>query len=179
MDLRAFLSEFRIYSCNFIFNKIPFHFIRLYFYRSVMKFHIGPGSSIGLNSRCDATTGLIVGRDSVINGNCRLDTRGEIFIGDNVSISEEVIILTVDHDMNKPDFSGRKRSVEIADYVFVGTRAMILPGVQIGRGAIIAAGALVTKDVPEFSVYAGVPAKFIKKRPENLNYSASYLRFFK
>lgn len=179
MGLRILLSEFRIYCCNFIFNKIPFHFIRLFFYRSVMKFQVGSGSSIGLKTRCDTTEGLILGKNSVINGNCRLDTRGRIIIGDNVSISEDVIILTVDHDMNKKDFSGRKRGVEVDDYVFIGTRAMILPGVKIGRGAIIAAGALVTKDVPEFSVYAGVPAKFVKQRPENLNYSASYKRLFK
>ena len=108
-----------------------------------------------------------------------MDTRGDIIIGDNVSISEEVIILTVDHDMNTTNFGPRPRSVIIEDYVFIGTRAMILPGIKIERGAIIAAGAIVTKDVKAADVVAGIPAKKITTRPDSYNYTAQYRRLFK
>src|SRR5205085_1627321 len=99
--------------------------------------------------------GLKIGRNCVINQKCRLDPRGGITIGDNVSISAEVCVLTGDHDPSAPDFASRNSPVFIHDYVFVGTRAMILRGVTVGRGAVIAAGAVVTKDVGELSIVAG------------------------
>ena len=114
----------------------------------------------------------------MVNSGCRLDTRGGIKIGSNVGISQQVIILTADHDMNFSDFAGRSREVVIEDYAFIGTRAMVLPGITIGRGAIIAAGAIVTKDVPAYAVVAGVPAKVVKERRKDLDYSAEYFRKF-
>ena len=126
----------------------------------------------------DAARGLSIGKDSVINARCRLDTRGGIHIGNAVSISQEVIILTADHDADSTDFAGRNRKVVIEDYVWIGTRAMILPGVNIGRGAIVAAGAVVSKDVEPFTVVAGVPAQCIKKRRQDINYRINYHRLF-
>lgn len=128
----------------------------------------------------DCKKNLTIGDNSVINSKCRLDPRGGIVIGNNVSISNEVIILTADHDLSTPALDGRVRGVKIADYVWIGTRAIIMPGVKIERGAVIAAGALVAKDVGAFDVVAGVPAKVIKRRESNttLHYSASYRRLF-
>ena len=143
-----------------------------------MGFHIGKGSTVFLHCSFDCTQSFAIGNHSVVNSGCRLDTRGGIRIGDNVGISQQVIILTADHDMSLADFGGRNREVVIEDYAFVGTRAMILPGVTIGKGAIVAAGAIVTKDVPEYAVVAGMPAKVIKERRKDLNYSAEYLRKF-
>ena len=130
-----------------------------------------------MNCKFDCAKGLTIGINSTINPNCRIDPRGNIIIGNNVSISEDVIILTADHDMNSESFGGRNKKTVIDDFVWIGTRVMLLPGVKIGKGAIIAAGAIVTKDVDSFSVMAGIPAKIIKQRPENnINYSASYRR---
>lgn len=126
----------------------------------------------------DAKDGFTMGDNCVINGKCRLDSRGHITIGKNVSISQEVSILTADHNVSSPQFEGSTRPVIIEDYVFIGTRAMILPGCTLGKGAIIAAGALVTKDVAPFTVVAGVPAKVIKTRSEKLDYEVSYKRLF-
>lgn len=120
-----------------------------------------------------------MGNNSVVNQKCRLDTRGSIFIGNNVSISAEVCILTADHDLRSPAFAGRTKPVTIADFAFVGTRALILPGVSVGRGAAIGAGAVVTRDVPECAIVAGCPAKRIGVRdPSALNYSITYGRLF-
>ena len=119
-----------------------------------------------------------MGEGSVINERCRMDNRGGLEIGRSVSISADVIVLTADHDAESAVMEGRTRPVKIEDYVWVGTRAMILPGVTVGRGAVIAAGAVVTKSVPEYTIVAGVPARPVKTRTKNLNYECYYRRLF-
>ena len=119
-----------------------------------------------------------MGNNSTINQKCHLDNRGGLTIGSNVSISSEVCILTADHDPNTADFAGRCRGVSIEDYAFIGTRAMILAGVTIGQGAIVAAGAVVSRDVLPYEIVAGIPARVIGSRRKDLDYSASYCRLF-
>jgi acetyltransferase-like isoleucine patch superfamily enzyme len=172
------LSEFRLYICNHWISCTPSHTVRLWYYRNIMGFRIGKGSTIFMECKFDCAKGLSIGVNSVINARCRLDSRGGISIGDNVSVSADVIILTADHDMDTPNFAGRNKEVVIEDYVWIGTRAMVLPGVIIGKGSLVAAGSVVTKNVEPFSVMGGIPARFIKKRPQNLNYNASFHRLF-
>jgi len=98
---------------------------------------------------------------------------GEITIGDNVMMGPEVMIYTSNHNYGRKDIpmidQGQSdiRPVVIGDDVWIGARAIILPGVNIGKGSIIAAGSVVTKDVLEYSIVGGNPAKLIKKRFEN------------
>lgn len=131
-----------------------------------MRFKIGDNSTILLG-----LTGygnhLDVGKNTVINEGCRFDSRGGITIGENVSISSEVVILTADHDPMSPEFRYRERPVTIEDHVWIGTRAIVLPGVTIGRGAVVAAGAVVTRNVPSLEIVAGVPARSVGRRPES------------
>jgi acetyltransferase-like isoleucine patch superfamily enzyme len=143
-----------------------------------MNFEIGEKSAILMGAWCDGRNNLRIGKHVVINQRCRLDCRGKISIGDNTSISAEVNLITADHDPQSPDFAGRIRPIEIGHHVFIGTRAMILPGVRIGDGAVVAAGAVVAKDVPAFAIVAGVPAKTIGERRRDLNYTLNYQRFF-
>lgn len=178
MNFKGYISELRLYVCNDWVNRVPSHKIRKWYYRKIMGFIIGNQSSIFMDCTFDCARGISIGDNSVINSRCRLDTRGNITIGKNVSISQEVIILTADHDINSPDFSGRNRAVVINDYVWIGTRAMILPGINIGKGAVVAAGAIVTKNVEPFTLVAGVPAKFVKRRQEDVNYQIIYQRLF-
>jgi len=91
-------------------------------------------------------------------------------IGQNVNISSEVMIWTMQHDYNSHDFRAQGGSVLVEDYAWISARVIILPGVVIGKGAVVAAGAVVTKDVPEYSVVGGVPAKVIGCRNHNLCY---------
>jgi acetyltransferase-like isoleucine patch superfamily enzyme len=167
-----------LYLCNRIVAEIPSHTLRLGFYRHVMAFEIGNRSFIFMGASFDCRGGFYLGDHSVINERCRLDNRGTLRIGDNVSVSSEVCILTADHDPQSETFSGRNRTVEIEDYVFIGTRALILPGCKIGRGAMVAAGSVVTRNVEPFAIVAGNPAKPIGQRPPNLSYQLDYARFF-
>lgn len=176
--MNRFISEFRLYLCNHVVSRIPSHTFRLWYYRKIMGFIIGKGSSVCLHGRFDCTKAFSIGKNSVILAKCRLDNRGGITIGDNVSISDEVIILTADHDMQKPDFEGRHEEVIIKDYVWIGIRVVILPGVTIGKGAVIGAGSVVTKNVEPFQFVAGVPAKFVKNRIQDLVYDCNYRRLF-
>ncbi|MDF2430505.1 MAG: hypothetical protein JWP44_136 [Mucilaginibacter sp.] len=173
-----FFSELRLYICNHLVSKIPSHTFRLWFYRVFMKFSIGKKAAIFLNCSFDCSGSFKLGNNSVINSKCRFDNRGGVIIGDNVSVSQNVIILTADHDMDSITFEGRTNKVVIEDYAWIGTRAMILPGVTIGRGAVVAAGAIVSKNVTPFSVVAGVPAKVIKNRNKTVNYTLDYRRLF-
>jgi maltose O-acetyltransferase len=143
-----------------------------------MRVKIGNGTSIFMRAWLDTPGGLTIGKNSTINQGCRLDARGGLSIGDNVSISAEVCILTAAHDVGSVTFDGFGKPVDIQDFVFIGTRAMVLPGVSIGTGAIVAAGAIVTKNVESYSVVAGVPARIIGRRPLGLNYTATYRRLF-
>ncbi|NEQ29320.1 MAG: acyltransferase [Microcoleus sp. SIO2G3] len=176
--LKQIVGEGLLYLTNRIINYIPFHFIRLGFYRSLLKFDIGLNSAIFMGTWFDTKNNFKLGNNSIINQNCRLDNRGGIIIGDNVSISAEVCILTADHDLQNADFAGCTRPVTIEDYVFLGTRAMILPGVTLGKGSAVAAGAVVTKNVPPFTIVAGIPAKPIGTRQSELHYKISYRRLF-
>ena len=112
--------------------------------------------------------GIEIGDNSGIGVNC--EVRGPLEIGKDVMMGPEVRIMTSSHNTSQTDIpmcqQGHlpKRKVTICDDVWIGTRVIILPGVTIGKGAIIGAGAVVTKDVPEYAVVAGVPAKVIKYR---------------
>jgi acetyltransferase-like isoleucine patch superfamily enzyme len=167
-----------LFLCNRIAAYVPSHLFRRAFYRYVMRFEIGRRSFIFMGASFDCRGGFSLGQHSVINENCRLDNRGTLRIGNNASISAEVCILTADHDPRSAVFAGRNRAVMIGDYVFIGTRALILPGVKIGAGAFVAAGAIVTKDVEPFTVVAGNPARAIGERPTELSYELDYGRLF-
>lgn len=101
---------------------------------------------------------------SHINRQCTLDARGGLFIGNNVSVSHGVMIMTGSHDINTSDFQVNYKPIVIDDYVWIGCGAIILQGIKIGEGAIVAAGSVVSKDVDPYSIVAGVPAKNIGER---------------
>jgi acetyltransferase-like isoleucine patch superfamily enzyme len=178
MKMRVFFAEFKLYLCNNFIASIPSHSIRLLYYRKIMNFKIGDGSTVLMKGIFDCSGGITIGNNSVINGRCRLDNRGTITIGNFVSISSDVIILTADHDLDSSCFLGRNKKVSIDDYVWIGTRVLIMPGISIGKGAVIAAGSVVTKNILPYEVVAGVPAKVIKQRTKNLNYNPKYKRLF-
>lgn len=175
-EYKSFFGELRLYICNYIIAYIPSHHLRQWYYTKIMNFSLRKETSILMGVSFDQKGGLVLGENSIINQNCRLDTRGNIEIGNRVSISANVIILTVDHDIYSVDCKGRAAPVVIEDYVFIGTKAMILKGVTIGKGAVVSAGAVVTKSIPPYEIWGGVPAKKIGERRQNLDYIFSYRR---
>lgn len=112
----------------------------------------------------DCGKNIFVGKNVFINSGCRFQDQGGITIGDGVLIGHNVVLATLNHDIDP-----RKRStmhpapIVIGKNVWIGANATVVPGVSIGDGAVIAAGAVVTKDVPANVIIGGVPAKIIKK----------------
>lgn len=109
---------------------------------------------------------IIVGKNAFFNSGCRLQDHGGIFIGDNVLFGHNVVLATLDHDLDpaKRDLL-HCAPIRIGNDVWVGANVTITKGVTIGDGAVIAAGAVVTRDVPPRTVVGGVPAKVIKEIP--------------
>lgn len=114
---------------------------------------------------------ISIDEGSVIGHGVTLDGRNGITIGKNVNFSSEVMIWTMQHDYNDIGFCASGGPVVIEDYAWISVRAIILPNVTIGRGAVVAAGAVVTKDVEAFTVVGGIPAKKIANRNHNIQYS--------
>lgn len=120
-------------------------------------FHIFPPFT------ADFGRNLHVGRNVFFNAGCHVQDQGGVFIGDNVLIGHNVVLATLDHNL---DPSKRNiihcAPIHIGNDVWIGSNATVTKGVTIGDGAIVAAGAVVTRDVPPRTIAGGVPAKVIK-----------------
>jgi acetyltransferase-like isoleucine patch superfamily enzyme len=157
---------------------IPFHLIRKTIYR-LAGIKIGPGSTIHMWANFFQPKNITIGQDTIIGDHAFLDGRAPLTIGDHVAIASQVLIYNSEHDIHSPNFDPTEETVEIGDYVFIGARAIILPGVKIGQGAVVAAGAVVTKDVAKMTIVGGVPAKIIGQRKiQKLNYRIGRARLF-
>ena len=115
----------------------------------------------------DCGKNIHIGEDVFINSNCSMQDQGGIYIGDGVFIGHNVCLLTLNHDLN-PKKRGNllPAPVHLENGVWLGSNVTILPGVRVGKNSVVAAGAVVTKDVSPNCVVGGVPAKFIKKIDE-------------
>ena len=157
---------------------IPLHIIRLLVYR-LARVKIGRGSRIHMGANFFNPRGITIGNDTIIGNHCFLDGRASLKIGNHIAIASQVLIYNSEHNIHSPNFEATEEPVTIADYVFIGARAIILPGIKIGRGAVVAAGAVVTKDVPPMIMVGGVPAKKIGERKvKELNYRLGRARLF-
>lgn len=139
--------------------------IRRFFAKRVLK---SMGTNVNIERGAKFCPFVSIGNDSGIGIDCYLS--GEIIIGNDVMMGPEVAIYTSNHrtdDLQTPMWKQGFTEMEpviIGNDVWIGRRAMIMPGVKIGNGVVIAAGAVVTKDVPDYAVVGGVPAKIIKTR---------------
>lgn len=128
------------------------------------------GSNINIERGADfgKGNGIEIGDNSGLGINCYV--RGPLIIGKDVMMGPDVMIFHGDHAMSRRDIPMRlqgdsiSKPVIIGDDVWIGARSIILKGVRIGKGAVIAAGAVVSKDVPEYAIVGGVPARVIKYR---------------
>lgn len=160
--LRNYLLDFNLMLLNLI-TWVPIHSFRKLAFQAA-GVTIGEKSTVHTGCRFYQPENIKIGQGTIIGDRCFLDGRAPLTIGNHVDIASQVLIYNSQHDINAPDFSAIAKPVIIQDYVFIGPRAVILPGVTIGKGAVVAAGAIVTKDIPDLAIVAGVPAKIIGER---------------
>lgn len=157
---------------------MPLHLVRKAIYR-LSGIKIGKGSTMHMWANFFQPGNIAIGDDTIIGDHVFLDGRGKLTIGNHVDIASQVLIYNSEHNLDDESFSATVEAVTIEDYVFIGPRAIILPGVTIGRGAVVGAGAVVVNDVGEGMIVGGVPAKVIGERPvKNLNYKLGRARLF-
>ena len=176
--IQTILFEFEIFILHLV-SCVPSHHIRRFFYR-LAGMTIGSGSTIHTHARFYHPSNITIGRDTIIGEGAVLDGRDKLTIGDHVDFASEVMVYNSQHDLEADDFRAVSGPVKIEDYVFVGPRAIILPGVTIGKGAVVAAAAVVTKDVNPFEIVGGVPAKVIGERKnKDLHYRLGRAAWFR
>jgi maltose O-acetyltransferase len=154
---------------NVVINKIPSRHIRKWFYQ-IMGAKMGENTFPFRRVEVLLPKGLQLADGVAVGWFVLLDARGGITIDHDTNISSYVKMITGSHDIDEPDFTADFKPIHIGHHCWIGTGATILQGVNIGDGAVIAAGAVVTKDIPAYEIWGGVPAKCIRKRAENLNY---------
>lgn len=144
-------------------KNVPFHAARRGYLRAC-GMHIG--RKVGLFRGCLVIRPeqIRIGDNCIIGFQCFLGGEGGIVIGNNVNIAAFSILLGGGHDINDPTFAAIRRPIVVEDYAWIATRSTIMAGVRIGRGAVVAAGAVVTRDVAPYTVVAGVPARVIGTR---------------
>ena len=107
---------------------------------------------------------ISIGKDVFINSGCHFQDQGGIEIGDGTLIGHNVVLATINHDFYpENNRKNHYQPVKIGSHVWIGSNATVLPGVSIGEWAVVAAGAVVTKDVPDFTIVGGIPAKIMKR----------------
>lgn len=142
----------------------PSHFVRNIFYK-LCGIKLGRKATFHMGARFYNPKNISVGEGTIIGDHIFIDGRAKVTIGKHTDIASQVMIYNSEHDLSDPSFKAIEEPVTIGDYCFIGPRVIIMPGVNIGDGAVVAGGAVVTKDVPENSIVGGVPAKVIGERP--------------
>jgi len=160
--------------CNELLARIPLVDVRMRGYRRIGA-QIDPArTTIMMHTDLIAPRRIAIGDASIIGRHCLLDGRGGIKIGDNVNISSYSLLITGAHDPHSSDFGASYEEIAIEDHVWLASRTTVLAGVSIGRGAVVAAGAVVTRDLEPMTIYAGVPAKPIGVRKVEPTYTLAY-----
>ncbi len=180
-DALSLLERFGLATAFYVFNRLISHFpsfvVRHFYLRTILRVRIGQGAAVHMG--CFLTgRNIAIGERTVINRRCYLDGRGGLAIGADVGISPECYLMSLTHDPQDPQFLGMSQPLVIGNRVWMGARAMVLPGVCIEQGAVVGAGSVVTKNVEAYAIVAGNPARKIGERNRDLHYSLEYFTFF-
>jgi acetyltransferase-like isoleucine patch superfamily enzyme len=173
------------YLTNSALQHTPSYTVRHWWYRRVLGWQLHPSASVLMGQQIQmaglrASGALVsIGAGTVINHGCLLYTTGGLQIGRQVSISAGAWLVTGTHDMSAPGFPARFHPITIDDYAWIGARATVLAGTHIGEGAVVMAGAVVTRDVAPYAIVGGVPARQVGVRPlTNPAYDLSFRPLF-
>ncbi|NJK39099.1 MAG: acetyltransferase [Oscillatoriales cyanobacterium RM2_1_1] len=174
LNNRLILGGILSYTYNYWLSSWPSRRLRTLYLKKYLG-EFGSGTSIQMGCRFLNGRKIHLGERNIINFGCLFDGRHYyIKTGSDVSIGPEATILTLGHDPQSSEFSDRGGDVIIGDRVWIAYRAIILPGITIGEGAVVGAGSVVTKDVKPYAIVAGNPARVIKQRTETLNYNLKF-----
>jgi acetyltransferase-like isoleucine patch superfamily enzyme len=147
---------------NAVHRFLPF-FARRWLYR-LCGFQVDPSATIQGGVRFFHVGRLRIGAGTLVNRGVYLDNRVGIVIGKNVSIAHDARIYTLGHDVHDPSFAAKGAPVRIDDYAVLFAGAMVMPGVHLGAGSVVMAGAVVTQDVAPYRIVGGNPAKDLGRR---------------
>lgn len=158
--------EIKLWAAFFV-NLIPGQ-IGCIIRKNVMPARVGRNSKIWEGSQIEYPSRLTIGSNTSINRKCTIHAGGKVIIGNDVLIGPEVIIYSQNHNYESTGVEYRKqgykrKEVIIGNNVWIASRCIILPGVNIGNNAVVAAGSVVTKDVDPGDIVAGVPALSINR----------------
>lgn len=170
-SLKQLLNGWMMYSVTRL-GKVPCQRYRKLILKYIYQMDIGKNVVIYGDFRIRAPWNITIGKGSIVGDGCQLDGRNGIIIGSNVNISTGVYIYTEQHDVNDPYFeSGNSGGcVVIGDRAWLSSRTTVLPKVCVGKGAVLASGALASKDLQEFGIYVGIPARKVGERNRQLKY---------
>jgi acetyltransferase-like isoleucine patch superfamily enzyme len=163
------------YFLNHIVARIPFISWRMHAYQAFgVRFEDLKATTIMLGADIGKPSQLEIGAHTAIGPECLLDARGGLKIGRSVNITGHCRFMSAKHDIRDPDFAAVFSPIVVEDFAWIALGATVLGGVTIGEGAIVCAGAVVTKDVEPFAIVGGVPAEPFAERPRDLRYSVDY-----
>lgn len=162
---------------NIVVTFVPSHVVRQAWLRT-MGVGVGKLVSVFRGVTVQGAERILLEDGVVVGWHSHLDGRGGLHIGRDVAIAQGAMIVTAEHDYDSPYFVQRNAPVRIGRRAWIATRATILPGVEIGEGAVVAAGAVVCKDVGSFSIVGGVPARPIGARTRDLRYQTTLRSLF-
>jgi acetyltransferase-like isoleucine patch superfamily enzyme len=154
--------------------KMPFIQLRMLILKKVFLLKAERNVVIHVDCIIRAPYRIEIGENSIIGQGVILDGRNGLLIGDNVNISMNAAIWTEQHDVNSCDFSCVKKSgTRIGSRVWISYNSIVLPGANVGDGAVIAANTIITKSVDPFSIMTGTAGSMKAKRNEKINYVLS------
>lgn len=150
---------------------IPCHFLRKFLYKKVFKLNVNSYSIINYGCEFRRCEKINIGQGTIMGDKCIIDGRKGVNIGKNVNFGTSANVWSMQHEVQSTDFAVKGGKVEIGDRAWISNNVIVLPNVKIGEGAVIAAGAVLTKDAEPYGVYAGIPAKKVGERNKNLTYT--------
>jgi acetyltransferase-like isoleucine patch superfamily enzyme len=155
------------------------NWLRMWFYRSFLRMNMGSDCIVWADNKFNDISDFSMGSNVIVGPGNTFLIRGGLEIGNNVNLSGFSFFISQSHDVNDPYGHTELTKITIQDDAWIATNAMIMPGVNIGKGAVVAAGSVVVKDVPDYAIFAGNPAKQVGTRSPDIRYRLSDTRGLK
>jgi putative colanic acid biosynthesis acetyltransferase WcaF len=170
LDLAPRLPRFLAQAVfNLLITQLPGHWLRLAWLRALGA-RVGRGTIVFRGTTVLGARHLVLGERVQVGFRVVLDARGGLTVADDVLLSSDSQLLTANHNLASDDFERRVAPIAIGDHAWVATRAIVLAGVTIGRGGVVAAGGVATRHVPPLTIVGGVPARQLGERTGGLEY---------